>query len=82
MTNPKDYRRYCYKTVYQDYNNYAKDTVVRAYNQCAYNKTICIQQAQFIEKQYKQQLKYSKMCRRPMKFPLISTSQKVNLPPN
>jgi len=82
LKRQKDYRRYCYKTVYQDYNNYARNQVIVAYNKCAYNKSICIQQAQFIQKQFQQQLKYSKMCREPASFPLISTSQKINLPPN
>jgi hypothetical protein len=75
-------KKNCYKTVYQDYNNYAKDITVITPNQCIYNKTLCMQQAQFIQKQYQQQLRYSKMCRQPGKFPLISSSQKINLSPS
>lgn len=51
-------------------------------NPCICQKTICIQNNKFINAQYKQQLKYSKMCRNPQKFPIISTTKHINLPKN
>ena len=49
---------------------------------CVCQKNICIQNGKFIKKQYEQQLKYSKMCRNPQNFPIITSVIHINLPKN
>lgn len=77
--NNKNYRRTCVKNVFQNYNNYNTNLITYSPYPCLVNNTICIQNDKFINKQFKQQIKYSNMCKFPNKFPITSNTQKINL---
>ncbi len=64
---------------FQNYNNYASTQQLILPNICAQNRIIQGQQCAFQTAQYNQQRVYTLMTRQPELFPIISTTQSVNL---